>query len=160
MAVKDILLLGNPLLYKKSEPVKKDEVTNLIPFMDELSKTITEFRRKYGVGRAIAAPQLGLHKRIICVNIDSPVVIINPLLTDLSREMIELWDDCMSFPHLLVKLRRHKSLRLAFINRNWEKQVWYLQDDMAELIQHEYDHLDGILATQRAIDGKSFRWRS
>lgn len=160
MAVKDILLLGNPLLYKKSEPVKKDEVANLIPFMDELSKTVTEFRRKYGVGRAIAAPQLGLHKRIICINIDSPVVIINPLLTDQNREMIELWDDCMSFPNLLVKLRRHKSLRLAFFNRNWEKQVWYLQDDMAELIQHEYDHLDGILATQRAIDGKSFRWRS
>ncbi len=160
MAVKDILLLGNPLLYKMSNPVQKDEVTGWIPSMNELFETVTEFRKMYGAGRAVAAPQLGLHKRIICLNINSPVEIINPVLTDLSSETIELWDDCMSFPNLLVKVRRHKSLTLEFYNRNWEKQTWYLHDDMSELVQHEYDHLNGILATQRAINEKSFRWKS
>ena len=65
----------------------------------------------------------------------------------------------MSFPELLVKVRRHYSLRMHFRDKNWEEQVWDLEGDMAELLQHEYDHLDGILATMRAIDEKSFRWR-
>ncbi|WP_372949425.1 peptide deformylase [Mariniphaga sp.] len=159
MAVKDILLLGNPLLYKKSEPVGKEELNELFPQIHIMFDTILEFREKYGVGRAIAAPQIGLLKRIICLNIDKPVAMINPKLSDLSNELFEMWDDCMSFPNLLVKVRRHKSLTLTFFDLNWEKQVWHLQDDLAELIQHEYDHLDGVLATQRAIDDKSFRWK-
>jgi peptide deformylase len=122
--------------------------------------TILEFRKKYGVGRAIAAPQIVLQKIIICLNIDKPVALANPELSDLSEELFELWDDCMSFPNLLVKVRRHKSLTLTFYDLKREKQVWLLQDDLAELIQHEYDHLDGILATQRAIDDQSFRWKA
>ena len=91
------------------------------------------------------------------MNIDQPVALINPELSDLSTEMFELWDDCMSFPNLLVKIKRHKSLTLTFYDLNWEKQTWYLKDDLSELIQHEFDHLNGILATQRAVDAKSFK---
>ncbi len=159
MAVKDILLLGNPLLYEKALPVAKDEINELLPQIHLMFDTILEFREKYGVGRAIAAPQIGLLKRIICLNMDKPVAMINPELSDLSDELFEMWDDCMSFPNLLVKVRRHKSLSLTFYDLNWEKQIWHLQNDLAELIQHEYDHLEGILATQRAIDDKSFRWK-
>jgi len=160
MAVKDILLLGNPLLYEKSEPVGSEEKVDLLPQVYLMFDTIMDFRKKYGFGLAIAAPQIGLLKRIICLNIDKPVALFNPELSDLSEELFELWDDCMSFPNLLVKVKRHKSLTLTFYDLNWEKQVWHLQDDLAELIQHEYDHLDGILATQRAIDDKSFRWKA
>jgi peptide deformylase len=159
MAVSDILLLGNPLLYKKSELVHQKEVKGLIPQIDLMYETVLDFRKKYGVGRAIAAPQVGLLKRIICLNIDKPVAMINPLVTDLSEEMFEVWDDCMSFPNLLVKVRRHKKLSISFRDISWEKHTWHLSDDMAELIQHEYDHLFGILATQRAIDHQSFRWK-
>jgi peptide deformylase len=156
MAVKDILLLGDPLLYEKSAPVKKEEVPDLLPMINEMHETVAEFRALYGSGRAIAAPQLGLLKRIICLNIDKPITIINPELSDLSSEMMELWDDCMSFPGLLVRLKRHKSLRLSFFDPEWNRHEWYLEDDMAELIQHEYDHLDGILSIQKAINHKSF----
>jgi peptide deformylase len=159
MAVKDIFMLGNPLLHNVSKPVEPKELNSLIPIIDEMFKTIVEFRRQCGAGRAIAAPQLGVQKRIICLNIDNPVEIINPVLSELSPEVFEMWDDCMSFPNLLVKLKRHKSLTLNFYDRNWNEHTWQLQDDMAELIQHEYDHLEGILATQRAIDSKSFRWK-
>jgi len=159
MAVSDILLLGNPLLYKKVALVKKQEIKKLLPKLDLMFETILDFRKIYGAGRAIAAPQIGLMKRIICLNIDKPVAMINPELTNLSNEMFEIWDDCMSFPNLLVKVLRHKKLTLTFYDINWEKQTWHLEDDMAELIQHEYDHLNGILATQRAIDDKSFRWK-
>ncbi len=123
-------------------------------------ETILDFRKKYGAGRAIAAPQIGLQKRIICLYMDNQVVMINPELSDLSEELFEVWDDCMSFPNLLVKVMRHKKLTLTFFDLNWKKQIWYLEDDLAELIQHEYDHLDGILATQRAIDNKAFRWKA
>lgn len=84
----------------------------------------------------------------------------NPELSDLSEELFELWDDCMSFPNLLAKVKPHKSLKIKFFDLNWEKQVWHLQDELAELIQYEYDHLDGILATRRAIDNQSFRWKA
>lgn len=159
MAVSDILLLGNPLLYEKSVIVEKEEIHDLLPKIDLLFETVIEFRKKYGAGRAIAAPQIGLMKRIICLNIDKPVAMINPELSDLSEEMFEIWDDCMSFPNLLVKVKRHKKLTISFRDLKWQKQTWYLEDDFAELIQHEYDHLDGILATQRAINSQSFRWK-
>ena len=159
MAISDILLIGNPLLYVKSEPVREEEIPGLLPKLDLMFETILDFRKKYGAGRAIAAPQIGLMKRIICLNIDKPVAMINPELTDLSHEMFEIWDDCMSFPNLLVKVMRHKKLTISFFDLNWKKQTWFLDDDMAELIQHEYDHLNGILATQRAIDDKSFKWK-
>jgi len=160
MAIKDILLLGNPKLYETSVLVGKDELPALLPQIQLMWESILEIREKYGFGRAIAAPQIGLQKRIICLNIDKPIAFINPELTNLSNETFELWDDCMSFPNLLIKVKRHKSLTISFYDLDWNKQTWNLEGDMAELIQHEYDHLDGILATQRAIDDKSFRWRS
>jgi peptide deformylase len=159
MAVSDILLLGNPLLYKKSEEVKLEEVKNLLPQINLMFDTVLDFRSKYGVGRAIAAPQIGLLKRIICINTDKRVAMINPVLTELSSEMFEIWDDCMSFPNLLVKVNRHQKLTVTYRDLNWQEHTWQLHADMAELIQHEYDHLDGILATQKAIDNQSFRWK-
>ena len=160
MAVKDILLLGNPLLNEVSAPISKRDLNRLQPQINLMFETIIDFRRIYNAGRAMAAPQIGLLKRIICLNIDQPVAIINPVLSDLSVEMFDVWDDCMSFPQLLVKVKRHKKLTLTFYDQNWKKQVWQLENDMAELIQHEFDHLDGILATQRAINSTSFRWKA
>jgi peptide deformylase len=160
MAIKDILLLGNHILYVKSEPVLTEEIPALLPKIELMFDTVIDFRNKYGTGRAIAAPQIGLLKRIICLNTDKRVAMINPELSNLSSEMFEIWDDCMSFPNLLVKVMRHRKLTISFFDLNWERQTWHLEDDMAELIQHEYDHLDGILATQKAIDSQSFRWKA
>ncbi len=160
MAISDILLLGNPLLYEKSLIVEKEEISVLLPKINLMFETVIDFRKRYGAGRGIAAPQIGLLKRIICLNIDNPVVMFNPEMITLSEDKFEIWDDCMSFPNLLVKVKRHKKLTITFFDINWQKQTWHLEDDLAELIQHEYDHLDGILATQRAIDNQSFRWKT
>jgi peptide deformylase len=154
-----ILKLGHPKLYTVSEPVGKTELESLKPAMDDLHHTLMEFKVRYRAGRAIAAPQLGVMKRLIYMNITGPVVIINPELFDLSEEKLELWDDCMCFPHLLVKVQRHKRCKLRFLNADWEENVWVLEDDLSELFQHEVDHLNGILAVQRAIDSKSFAWK-
>lgn len=159
MKLDRILPLGNPLLYEKSEAVAKEEVSALKPVIQDLQDIILEFRAKYKAGRAIAAPQIGVMKRLICMNVDKPIAIINPVLSNLSDEMIELWDDCMCFPNLLVRLKRHRYITLTFRDEDWKQHRWDLKDDLSELIQHEYDHLNGILATQRAIDNRSFKWR-
>ena len=151
-----ILLLGAPVLYEVSEEVKEDELELLKPVFTDMFDCIRGIRRDYGFGRAIAAPQIGVKKRIICILTDRPYVIINPSLEFVGDEMMELWDDCMSFPNLLVRVRRHKHCILRYRDENWTEQEMRMDDDMSELIQHEYDHLDGILATMRAIDNKSF----
>ena len=151
-----ILLLGNPKLYDVSEKVTKEELEELRPVFEDLFDCIKGIRRDYGFGRAIAAPQIGVMKRIICILTDKPYVIINPELEFVGYEMMELMDDCMSFPKLLVRVKRYRHCILRYLDENWEPQEMRMDDDMAELIQHEYDHLDGILATMRAIDNKSF----
>ena len=117
--------------------------------------TLLDFRNKYNAGRAIAAPQIGVMKRLIYMHIDKPVVFINPTFKDQSEVMV-VWDDCMSFPDLLVKVRRHKSCTIVYRDMDLNEKQMQLADDLSELLQHEYDHLDGILAVSRAIDPHSF----
>ncbi|MDI9864372.1 peptide deformylase [Flectobacillus sp. DC10W] len=155
----DLLVLGDPRLYEICQEVTKEELPLIKEWVEDLHNVMQEIREKYNFGRAIAAPQLGIMKRVIYMNIDKPVVFINPVLENLSEELFELWDDCMSFPRLLVKVKRHKSLTIRYLDENWQEQVWDMQDDLSELLQHEYDHLDGVLCTMRAIDNKSFKWR-
>jgi len=159
MELSDILLLGDPRLYQTCTAVAQNEVDRLRPVIDNMADLVLQFRQKHGAGRAIAAPQIGVMKRLIVLNIAEPIAIINPTLSNLSEEMMELWDDCMSFPNLLVRLKRHRRCTLTFRNINWEEETWSLEGDLSELLQHEYDHLDGILAISRALDQQSFRWR-
>ena len=156
MAVKDILLLGNPMLYQKSEEVLYDELLSIKSDIDNLHDTLFDFKHRNGFGRAIAAPQIGVMKRIIYMYIDKPVVFINPIMDQFSLEKFEVWDDCMSFPNLLVKVERYKNCRIRYKDINWNDCEMLLNADLSELIQHEYDHLDGILAVQRAKDQYSF----
>ncbi|WP_202707192.1 peptide deformylase [Sporosalibacterium faouarense] len=156
MSIKKILLLGNPQLYKVSEEVHREELDNIKRIVQNLHDTMMEFRRKYGVGRAIAAPQIGEMKRVIYMNIENPEVFINPKMIFEDDDTIELWDDCMSFPQLIVKVKRYKKARIEYRDLEWNKKAMELEGDLAELLQHEYDHLDGILAVARAINDKSF----
>jgi peptide deformylase len=155
----DLLQLGNSLLYKVCEPVVQTELPLVKDWVADLHNVMEEIRAKYNFGRAIAAPQLGIMKRLIYMNIDKPIVFINPTFTNLSEEMFELWDDCMSFPNLLVKVKRHKQVTINYLDEHWQLQEWKMADDLSELLQHECDHLNGILCTMRAIDNKSFKWR-
>ncbi len=157
--LKDLLLLGDPRLYEVCEPVKQEELPLVHEWVKDLHQVMEEIRAKYQFGRGIAAPQLGIMKRLIYINIDRPIVIINPEFENLSLGMFELWDDCMSFPNLLVKVKRHQSLVVKYRDENWQEQRWQVEGAISELLQHEYDHLNGILCTMRAIDTQSFRWR-
>jgi peptide deformylase len=104
MAVRRVLLLGNPQLYEVSSTVTQTELEDMKPIIEDMHDTLMDFKRKYAAGRAIAAPQIGVMKRVIYMHIDEPSVIINPVVEGKSKEMMEVWDDCMCFPDLLVKV--------------------------------------------------------
>jgi len=158
MAIREILLLGNPLLYERSEECTHDD--DLERIARDLQDTLLEFKREHGFGRAIAAPQISERKRMIFMLVDEPVVFINPVLKPVGEPDMIVWDDCMSFPCLLVKVRRYSVCTLEYHDLKWQKHNEVFRDGLSELIQHEYDHLDGILAVQRAMDRRSFRWKA
>lgn len=160
VAVREILLLGHPGLYQKSEAVPQAAAADCAPVARDLHDTLMDFRRKYGYGRAIAAPQIGVDRRMVYMNIDGPVVLVNPVLERMSQEMFEVWDDCMCFPELLVRVRRHRSCLIRYRDLEWKEHTMGLDGDLSELLQHECDHLDGILAVSRALDLRSFALRS
>jgi peptide deformylase len=158
MAKRDILALGDENLHKKSIEISEEDIKKAEEIINDLHDTLMNFRKKHGFGRAITAPQINEFYRIIYINIEGDSIpIINPKIEFIEDEKIELWDDCMSFPGLEVRLYRYKRCKIYYKDLNWDDCVLEIEGELSELIQHEYDHLEGILAVQRAIDGKSFR---
>lgn len=158
--VREILLLGNPALYQVSSIIEKEEADVIRNAVGDLHDTLMDFRKRHGAGRAVAAPQIGVFKRLIYMHIDKPVIIINPELCFEDDELMEVLDDCMSFPELLVKVKRHKRCVLRYKDIDFADNTMKLEGDLSELLQHEYDHLDGVLATMRAVDGKALCLKS
>ena len=154
--VKEILKLGNPRLYERSEEILPSEQEDIKIWVNDLHDTLMDFRNTYGAGRAVAAPQVGIKKRLLYMYLDKPFIFINPSLTFPDDETYILWDDCMSFPGLIVKVKRYKRAVIHYLDENFKSCEMSLEGGLSELLQHEYDHLDGILATMRAVDDKAF----
>jgi peptide deformylase len=120
----------------------------------QLHATLAAFRRAHGFGRAISAPQIGVLQRFIALNLGTePQLLVNPEVTWASQETFTMWDDCMSFPSLLVRVQRHQAISLCYLDEHGNRHEWpRLDRAVSELVQHEIDHLDGILAVDRALD--------
>jgi len=152
----EVLLVGDPRLREVAVEIAiadlKEE--NFVIEQKQLISRLELFRRDFNFGRAIAAPQIGLGKRFIALNLGTgPFVMINPVITLKSDETFTMWDDCMSFPWLLVRVRRHKSISVKYLDSEGQEQVWEnLDQATSELLQHEIDHLDGILALDLSVD--------
>ncbi len=152
-----ILLLGDPRLRQPCRPVLDFESREFREHGRRLMNALERFRSEHGFGRAIAAPQIGIPLRMIAMNLgQGSFLLVNPELTRPSVERLTLWDDCMSFPWLLVRVERHLSVDLRYQD---ERGEWVsrrsVEQDVSELLQHEIDHLDGILALDRALDRNS-----
>jgi peptide deformylase len=162
MAAKEILQLGNPKLLEPCEPIAENELDFARSVASDLRDTKNAFRAKYGWGRAIAAPQIGVLKQIVFMEAEpgKPVIFINPQMSHQSKEMMAVWDHCMSFPDLLIQVKRHKSCKVSYLDAEWCTQTLPAEDELSELLQHELDHLHGIIATMRAIDGSRFALQS
>src|SRR3954470_18981785 len=158
MAIRPILQLGDPVLRQRARSVNQPgsgEVQNLIC---DLSDTLAHWRSTTGYGRAIAAPQLGMLQRVILLGLpgSEPWPLINPEIIRRSEEKVIVWDACLSFLSIFMQVKRHREITVRYQNMNGEMlEVEAGKDrDLSELLQHEIDHLDGILAIDRVVDVK------
>jgi len=152
-AASAILQLGDPRLRKVSAAVTDCSDPQVQTDGQRVLDALQAFRAEYGFGRATAAPQLGIHRRMIALSLPAwPELLINPEITWRSEANVTLWDDCMCFPFLLVRVQRAASISVRFMDRQGESHERNALDTAtAELLQHEIDHLDGILAVDRAV---------
>lgn len=154
MAVRHILQLGDPLLRAVSKPIPPEDAAGIIR---DLEETLAEFRRECGFGRGISAIQIGLAVRVIFLELGGlRYELINPEITWFGPDTFTLWDDCFSFPNLLVRLERRRAVRLRYQTPSGAEGELEAFGPLSELIQHEVDHLDGVLAVDRALDRDSF----
>jgi len=160
MATKEILLLGNPVLREKCSKVGKVQSPDTRSLIADLRDTLNDFRQKRGFGRGIAAPQIGITRRVIFIDFEIQGPLINPVIIGRSRKKFMLWDDCFSFPDILVDVERHYSILVSYLDAQGKKKQIKAEGGLSELLQHEIDHLDGILAIDRAIDSKHIMLRS
>ena len=163
MPVREILVLGNPQLWQPSQVVSEVQALETQKVIADLADTLADFRLRNGFGRAIAAPQIGEQRRILFVNLrdgSDPFALINPRIVRASFDLMELWDDCFSLPNLMVRVRRHVEIDVSFTDQQGTERHLTVRNDLSELLQHEIDHLEGILATDRAIDNRSLALRS
>lgn len=129
--------------------------------------TLDAFRARSGYGRAMAGPQVGVMRRVVVMNLcaappvgigPGPFTLVNPEFLWMSDEWIEVWDDCLSIPDIVVRVRRRASVTVRFHDLDWREHVWdRVPAKVAELLQHEVDHLDGVLMTARAWGADAVR---
>jgi len=160
--IRPILQLGNANLRKKSLPVRDFKSEDLARLIEDLSDTLKDAKKRFGYGRGIAAPQIGELKRIVFIDVQgfkSPL--INPEIALASDATFEVWDSCFSFNvEFFVLVDRHRSIKVEYIDEKGKKQVMCAEGDLSELLQHEVDHLYGVLATDRMKDRKRIMMRS
>ena len=156
MTIHRIRLLGDPILRAKCEPITRPGSTAVRVIMDDMRETLRDWQSRFGSGRAIAAPQIGAPVRMIYLEMDKSWPMINPEIVDIGNEDFEVWDDCFSFPGLLVRLERFETVKIRYADEHGADRELEATGALSELLQHEMDHLDGILAIDRALDRDSF----
>ena len=156
--------VGDPILNKISDEVDIKNIDEyILDIIEDLKSTL-----EFGTGLGIAAPQIGINKRIIVVgakkeNIkyndaeEIPVTaMINPTWIKLSKETDIQYEGCMSVPSIRGRVERYKNIELTYYNEKGEKIVKQLKGFLSRLVQHECDHLDGIVFLERVKEKNGF----
>ena len=127
--------------------------------VQDLADTLAQWRSATGYGRGIAAPQLGELRRVIFLKLPGadPWPLVNPEIIDSSEEKIIVWDACLSFLSIFMQVERHREVTVRYQTLQGETREFEAGDErnLSELVQHEIDHLDGILAIDRVVDVKT-----
>lgn len=147
-----VRLMGDPVLRRVADAVEDVSAPDVLEAVAELHLSLADFRAEHGFGRGISAPQIGHSLRFIALNLGKgPFTMFNPEITWRSEDTFRLWDDCMSFPDLLVRVQRHTSITVTYTDEAGEPQTMAkVNQALSELLQHELDHLDGVLSIDRA----------
>jgi len=159
MAVRRILELGDETLRQVSAPA--EDPAEIARILKDLEDTLADFRARRGFGRGISGIQIGEPLRIIFLETGGRrYELVNPAYLEKSEDTFELWDDCFSFPDLMVRLRRHARIVIEHLDSAGRRHRLEAEGALSELIQHEMDHLDGILAVDHARSSRDLMTRS
>ena len=152
-----LLPLGDPRLRETALPVPDPANPSVRAVANRLLGTLRAFRKKHGFSQGIAAPQIGIPLRIIVVDPGpGPVVLVNPEVRWISDRTVCSWESCMCFPSLAVMVWRADAIRVAYRTLDGSDAILASESaDVSAVIQHELDHLDGILVIDQAADTKS-----
>jgi peptide deformylase len=153
VAVRTILQLGDPGLREVCARVANPASAEIRSLIEDLAETLAHWRASTGYGRGIAAPQIGAAARVIFLQLPGaePWPLVNPEITWRSEEKIVVWDACLSFLSIFMQVERHREITVRYqdLRGEWKEVRASEERDLSELLQHETDHLDGILAIDR-----------
>src|SRR5208337_2655309 len=156
MPVCPILQLGDPLPRQEAVAVQNPAAREVYDLVQDMADTLAHWRLTTGYGRGIAAPQLGVLQRVIFLKLPGvePWPLINPQIIERSEEKNVVWDACLSFLSIFMQVERHREITVCYQNVRGEALQFSAGDErnLSELLQHEIDHLDGILAIDRVVD--------
>ena len=156
MAVRTVLQLGDPGLRVVARPVADPGSAEIRALVADLADTLAHWRASTGYGRGIAAPQIGAEVRVIFLQLPGaePWPLVNPEMTWRSEEKIVVWDACLSFLSIFMQVERHREIVVRYqdLRGEWKEVRAGEERNLSELLQHEIDHLDGILAVDRITD--------
>ncbi len=162
MAERDILLIGNPVLYERAEAVANPRQDRIVTLARDMKDTLVASN-----AIAMAAPQIGVLDRVVIFELpesripsgsrQQPIpwtVMINPVLEKLTDQEQRLWERCLSIPNYYARIGRCTPVRARFKDLDGVPRELVGSGYLAALMQHECDHLDGILYTMRMRTGQ------
>lgn len=152
MPIRPVLQLGDPRLRAVAAPVADPAAPDVAELLVDLRDTLAHWRATTTYGRGIAAPQLGIPRRVVLIAIDAPWPLINPAIVRASDETMVVWDACLSFLAIFFQVRRHRWIEVRYQDPTGAWHELRAEGDLSELLQHEIDHLDGVLALDRMTD--------
>ena len=160
MPVRPIVRLGHPALRSPAQPLPPARIMDpeIQTLIDEMVETMLD---AHGVG--IAAPQLGEEVQIFVYQAAGPPeiplhVVINPLITPQVREVVYDWEGCLSIPDLRGLVPRHPTVRVQGLDRQGRPLDYAASGFEARIVQHEYDHLNGVVFLDRMRDLRSLAY--
>jgi peptide deformylase len=156
MAIQTVLQLGDPKLREIAAPIANPRAPEIAALVKDLADTLAYWRSSTGYGRGIAAPQIGVAQRVIFLQLSGaePWPLVNPEIIERSAEKIVVWDACLSFLSIFMQVERHREIKVRYQDLRGDHHEIQAgaEKDLAELLQHEIDHLEGILAVDRITD--------
>ncbi len=162
MAIREVLKMGDPRLLAVADPVREFGTPDLENLLVDMRDTMRDLN-----GAGLAAPQIGVGLRVVIFGTDANprypeaetvpyTVLINPRLTPVGEEMADGWEGCLSVPGLRGVVPRYRQLRYVGWDAQGQEIDRTVNDFHARVVQHEVDHLDGILYPRRIRDLTQF----
>jgi peptide deformylase len=153
--IKKILKADDPILRKKSKTIKKVD-KKILSLIADLKETLIAQKDPKGVG--LAAPQIGKNLQVFIMRPDDKLkTIINPEIISISKQKKEkkqIMEGCLSIPNYYSPLRRVEKIKIKYLTEDGKEKVETFEGFRAQIVEHEIDHLNGILFTDKVLEQK------